>query len=239
MAAIQTSQTQFGPNEQITSAKLNNILLQSSFAAGAVTTDGTLELIGGQMQVGVLKTANIPANGVTTEKIPDGSITTAKITDLNVTTAKIADLNVTTGKIADLSVTFGKMATAAIGTKAELEASTASKLVAANLVKHSPPVAKAYGSFTVASSARTLTGSINVSVTRINSNGSQVTFTSALAGSEYTVVAQVSDSSSSSPGTIDGNPIVYNKTTTGFKILHAPEATNRAIDFVVFGSIIA
>jgi hypothetical protein len=60
MAAIQTSQTAFSANEQITSAKLNNILLNSSFAAGALTTDNTLTLVSGQMQVNVLKTANFP-----------------------------------------------------------------------------------------------------------------------------------------------------------------------------------
>jgi microcystin-dependent protein len=79
MAAIQTSQTQFGANEQITSAKLNNILLQSSFAAGAVTTDGTLTLVSGQMQVGTLKTANFPTDGITTAKIADGAVTAAKL----------------------------------------------------------------------------------------------------------------------------------------------------------------
>jgi hypothetical protein len=61
MAAIITSQTAFGANEQITSAKLNNILAQSSFDSGALTADGTLTLVSGQMQVGVLKTANFPA----------------------------------------------------------------------------------------------------------------------------------------------------------------------------------
>lgn len=61
MAAIQTSQTAFSANEQITSAKLNNILLNSSFAAGALTGDNTLTLVSNQMQVGVLKTANFPA----------------------------------------------------------------------------------------------------------------------------------------------------------------------------------
>jgi hypothetical protein len=63
MAAIQTSQTAFSPNEQITSAKLNNILLNSSFAAGALTGDGTITIPAGtgQLQVGILKTANFPA----------------------------------------------------------------------------------------------------------------------------------------------------------------------------------
>jgi hypothetical protein len=62
MAAIITSQTAFGANEQITSAKLNNILAQSSFDTGALTGDGTLSLVSGQMQVSILKTANLPAS---------------------------------------------------------------------------------------------------------------------------------------------------------------------------------
>jgi len=238
MGVINTSQS-FANGDSVTSTKLNNITSGSTFDSSAVSGTGLTVTGGGLLSLGTVASSNMGTNSVLTGSIADLNVTTAKLADTAVTTAKITDLNITTGKIADLSVTFGKMATAAIGTKAELEASTASKLVAADLIKHSPPVAKAYGSFTVASSARTLTGSINVSVTRINSNSSQVTFTSALAVSEYTVVAQVSDSASSSPGTIDGNPIVYNKTTTGFKILHSPEATNRAIDFVVFGSTLA
>ena len=62
MAAIISSQTAFSANEQITSAKLNNILAQSSFDAGALTGDGTLTLVSGQMQVSILKTANLPAS---------------------------------------------------------------------------------------------------------------------------------------------------------------------------------
>jgi len=62
MAAIISSQTAFSANEQITSAKLNNILAQSSFDAGALTGDGTLTLVSGQMQVGTLKAANFPAS---------------------------------------------------------------------------------------------------------------------------------------------------------------------------------
>lgn len=72
MAAIQTSQTAFSANEQITSAKLNNILLNSSFAAGALTGDNTLTLVSNQMQVGVLKAANIPASVISATKL-DGA----------------------------------------------------------------------------------------------------------------------------------------------------------------------
>jgi len=79
MPAISTSQTQFGPNEQITSAKLNNILLQSQMASGAVTLDGTLTVVAGQLQVGVLKATNYPAGGITAVALADNAVTTAKI----------------------------------------------------------------------------------------------------------------------------------------------------------------
>jgi hypothetical protein len=100
MPAISTSQTQFGPNEQITSAKLNNILLQSQMASGAVTLDGTLTVVAGQLQVGVLKATNYQVGGITAVALADNAVTTAKILDANVTTAKLANLSVTAGKIA-------------------------------------------------------------------------------------------------------------------------------------------
>lgn len=100
MPAISTSQTAFGPNEQLTSAKLNNILLQSQMASGAVTLDGTLTVVAGQLQVGVLKAENYPAGGITAVALADNAVTTSKILDLNVTTAKLANSSVTAGKIA-------------------------------------------------------------------------------------------------------------------------------------------
>ena len=100
MPAISTSQTAFGPNEQLTSAKLNNILLQSQMASGAVTLDGTLTVVAGQLQVGVLKASNYPAGGIAAVALANDAVTTAKILDANVTTGKLADLSVTAGKIA-------------------------------------------------------------------------------------------------------------------------------------------
>ena len=79
MAAINTTQTAFAGNEQITSAKLNNILLQSKMDAGAVTVDGTITVISGQIQVGTLKAANYPALGITAVAIADSTITPAKL----------------------------------------------------------------------------------------------------------------------------------------------------------------
>jgi len=226
MGAIDTSYT-FTATDVITSAKMNNILDQSTITSSAIIGD-TLSVTSGKLSV--------KSGGITSNELAVNSVTTTAITDLNVTTAKIADLNVTTGKIADGAITFGKIATLAVGTVAEIKAETVSKLVAADKVKQSPPVAKAYGSFTIASSARTLSGSYNVSVTRIGATTSQVTFTSAMASAAYTVVAQNSDSGTS-PGAVSENIIPYNKTTAGFKILHTTEATDRAIDFVVFGTL--
>ena len=79
MAAINTTQTAFAANEQITSSKLNNILLQSKIDAGAVTTDGTLEVVSGQLQVKLLKAANYPNGGITAGAIADATITPAKL----------------------------------------------------------------------------------------------------------------------------------------------------------------
>jgi hypothetical protein len=64
----------FSNNEQITSAKLNNIMVNSSFDSGAVLSGQGLQVTaGGQMQIGD------GANGVTTSKLADLSVTPAKI----------------------------------------------------------------------------------------------------------------------------------------------------------------
>jgi hypothetical protein len=105
----------FSNNEQITSAKLNNIMVNSSFDSGAVVSGQGLEItVGGQMQIKDLD--------VTTAKIADANVTTAKIADSNVTTAKIADSNVTTAKIADANITVDKLASDAVTTVKILDA---------------------------------------------------------------------------------------------------------------------
>jgi len=56
-----------------------------------------------------------------------------------------------------------------------------------------------------------------------------------MASAEYTVLCQTTNSGITASA-IDGNPMAYQKTTTGFKILHSSESASRAIDFVVFGT---
>jgi len=246
MAAIQTSQTQFSANEQITSAKLNNILLQSSFAAGAVTTDGTLTIISGQMQVGTLKTANFPTDGITTAKIADLTVTTAKLADTAVTTAKITDLNVTTGKITDLAVTTAKIADVNVTTAKVADANiTAAKLSGAQT--GSAPIygARAWVRFNgnspdSSNTARTILASGNVtSVTKNGTGLYTVVFTTALPSANYVAVGSRSYKAADSSGvTIQASsPTSQTSSTFTFYTLDrtAGAANSDDVQVVFFG----
>jgi hypothetical protein len=233
MGAINTSYT-FTATDVITSTKMNNILDQSTITATAVFNN-TLDVASGKLLV--------KAGGVTANELAANAVTTTTILDANVTPAKLSNSDfgdfTVAGGVATIDadvVTFAKIATAAVATIAEAKTETASKLVTADKVKQSPVAAKAYGSFTTATSARTVSGSYNVSVTRLSFTSSQVTFTSPMATAAYTVVAQSTDSGTS-VSTIDIPTVPYNKSTTGFKISHPQEAADRAVDFVVFGTL--
>lgn len=234
MGAIDTSYT-FTTTDVITSAKMNNIMDQSIVTSGAIIGN-TLAVVSDRLKVAT--------QGITSNEMATDAVTTTTIANANVTPAKLSnsdfgDFTVASG-VATIdagAITFAKIDTAAVGTVAELKAETASKLVSADKVKQSPPAAKAYGSFTTATTARTLSGAYNVaSVTRVDSTNATIAFTSAMASAEYTVLCQTTNSGSTGPS-IDSNPIAYAKTTTGFKISHQAESTNRAIDFVLFGTL--
>jgi len=232
MGAIDTSYT-FTATDVITSTKMNNILDQSVIDPAAIIGT-TLAVSAGKLSVaaGGIRANELAANAVTTTAILTANVTPAKLSNSN-----FGDFTVASG-VATIDagvVTFAKIATAAVGTVAEVKAETASKLVTADNVKQSPPSAKAYGSFTTATTARTLSGSYNASVTRIDTNNTTIAFLSAMASAEYTVLCQTTNSGITASA-IDGNPMAYQKTTTGFKILHSSESASRAIDFVVFGT---
>lgn len=121
----------FATGDQVTAAKLNNLVDDVTFGSNIVdgttlTTSGTgtsatilirdLGVSTAKIAASAVTTAKIADANVTTAKILDANVTTAKIADANVTTVKIADANVTTAKIADLNVTTGKIADAAITT---------------------------------------------------------------------------------------------------------------------------
>ena len=238
MAGVIDTTYTFTATDLVTSSKLNNICEQSSFTADAID-GGTLTVTAGKLKVSTtgITATELASNAVTTAKILDGAVTTGKLATGAVTATSILDLSITAGKIADATITIGKMATAALATTAQMQSETADVLVTADKVKQSPTAAKAYGSFTYESAARTLSGGYNVaSVTQIDSTKTQVTFTNSMANTTYVAIAGTINSGSPS-STIDTNPTVYNKTITGFKLIHADEAAYRAVDFVVFGTL--
>ena len=98
--------TDFGPTEQVTSTKLDNLVDAASFtntSENAVSYTGSTGtcLQGGGLEVTSAGQLQVKDGEITTVKLNDNAVTTAKITDLNVTTAKIAADAITTAKIAD------------------------------------------------------------------------------------------------------------------------------------------
>jgi len=217
---------------------MNNILDQSTITSSAIFNNTLAVSTGGQLLV---KAGGITANELGADAVTTTSILNASVTPAKLSNSDFGDFTVASG-VATIDagvVTFGKLATSAVGTVAEVKAETESKLVTADNVKQSPPAAKAYGSFTTTASSRILSGSYNVSVTRLTASTSQVTFTASMASAAYSVVTQTTNSGATSGAgiDIDVNPMVYDKQSTGFKIQHASESTNRAVDFVVFGTL--
>lgn len=229
--AILTVASPFANADQVTSTKLNNLVSAATFAAGAVA-DGTLSIDGGGgLKVGVIQTGNIAAAAVTTAKLADSTGAAD-----GVTTAKLATGAVTTAKITDANVTLAKLNSDVSATRAQVEAQTASKLIAASLVKYSPAVPKAYGVILIEATRSLETGSYNTtSVTRIGADDTTVTLTDDMADGNYTVLVSpgVAATGSSAPAI----PRVYDRAAGSFKIEHSSEATGKKLHFVVFGTL--
>ena len=100
MGVLDTTYT-FTATDIVTSAKLNNVIDQTTFTSSAIATGNVTLAVtaSGQLKV---NTSGIGAN-----ELADNSVTTAKILDANVTTAKILDANVTQAKLASNTVGNG------------------------------------------------------------------------------------------------------------------------------------
>jgi hypothetical protein len=90
MGVVNTTYT-FTATDTITSAKLNNIIDQTTFTSDAIQ--------GTTLQVVSPGKLAVSAGGITSNELASNSVVTAKIADSNVTTAKIADANVTQAKL--------------------------------------------------------------------------------------------------------------------------------------------
>jgi hypothetical protein len=92
MGVLDTTYT-FTATDVVTSAKLNNVIDQTTFTSSAIATgNNTLAVTtSGQLKVN--------SSGITANELGDNSVITAKILDANVTTAKILNSNVTAEKL--------------------------------------------------------------------------------------------------------------------------------------------
>jgi hypothetical protein len=91
MGVLDTTYT-FTATDVVTSAKLNNVIDQTTFTSSAFSNTTLAINSSGQLRVNT--------SGITQLELADNSVITAKISDNNVTTAKILDANVTQAKIA-------------------------------------------------------------------------------------------------------------------------------------------
>jgi hypothetical protein len=100
MGVLDTTYT-FTATDVVTSAKLNNVIDQTTFTSSAIATgNNTLAVTtSGQLKVN--------SSGITANELGDNSVITAKILDNNVTTAKILNANVTQSKLAANTVGNG------------------------------------------------------------------------------------------------------------------------------------
>lgn len=90
MGVVNTTYT-FSGTDTITSAKLNNIIDDTTFTSDAIQ--------GTTLQVVSPGKLAVSAGGITSNELASNAVVTAKIADSNVTTAKIADANVTQAKL--------------------------------------------------------------------------------------------------------------------------------------------
>lgn len=106
MGVVNTTYT-FNSTDTITSAKLNNIIDDTTFTGEAIS-GSTLQIV----SPGKLAVA---AGGITSNELANNSVTTNAIVDANIITVKIADSNVTTAKIANENITQAKLAANVVG----------------------------------------------------------------------------------------------------------------------------
>jgi hypothetical protein len=209
----------FGPTEQVTSTKLDELVDNASFtntSQNAVAYTGTTGtcLQGGGLEVTSLGQLQIADSGVNTNEISNSSVTTAKIADANVTTAKIANSNVTTDKIANDGVTQAKIANDAVG--ADQLASNA--VVTASIVDSNVTTAKiANDAITTAKIADNVAlGGNPTTTTQAAANNSERIATTAYVTSG---IANALTGSGGIFGTIDqtadSNPKIFSKNSSG------------------------
>jgi hypothetical protein len=135
MSLIQSGKT-FSDGEQLTAAKLNQILGDATVSTSGV--DGSTLTVNENgalaVRTGGIGTTSLANSGVTADKIATDAVTSNKIANDAVTREKINDFAVDTDRLATDAVTNAKIADLAVGT-AELQSNAVnlSKIADANL----------------------------------------------------------------------------------------------------------
>lgn len=233
MADEITTTITFADGDQITSAKLNQIISGASFGTGAVTGT-TLTVTGGKLKVGTLTSSELGTGCVTATQIAANAVTENRILDGNVTADKIADLAVTGSKIAVGNIRFDHVSATYLATQPTMESESGGVFVTPVGVKFALTTAKAFGEFDIATSSRAIkSNSYNItSLTRVDSTHTTVTLNRDMNSANYTVMATFV-----STGTAEIQAVsVYNKAAGSFSIMHPAESAGRAVNFVVFGT---
>lgn len=220
-----TTTIDFQNGGQATSVGLDEITSGMRIASQSV--DGvTITQNTGVLSVGVLGEANYGAVSIPTAAYQLLSVGNAQLALLAVATGNIQLLAITDALIANTTITFGKLATAAIGTQAELQSETASKLVAAATMKYHPGVSKAGAVLTMADGS--YAGAYNISGTATGTATSRTVTIPTMANTDYRVQFTPEDS-----GTIANAPVITAKTTSTFTV--ASGSTKIAFD--IFGQL--
>lgn len=230
---MQTTIT-FADGEQITSAKLNQIISGASFSSSDITGT-TLAVVGGKLKVGTITSAEMGALSIGSGSIQSLSVTTAKIAFGAVGTLQLGNLSVGTNQLIPQSIIWEKLSTSLPASQAQMHAQTGSLLVTPDVTKHAPGAAKACGEFNIQGTGRAIkANSLNVaSLTRVDSTHTTVALATNMDGVNYTVLATFDTTGG---GTAENFAVsVYDKAAGSFKIMHPAEASGRAINFVVFG----
>ena len=211
-------------DDSVTADKLTaNSVTTSKIANTAVTTAKIAELN--------ITTQLLANNSVSSGKIQDLSITSAKIANNAVTSTKIQDASITgakisgnaidTSKIIDGAITLPKLVSTILGTEAEMETETASKLVLASLAKYLPGMAKAWVNFDGLNGSLTvpiLKSGYNIaSLSRVATGRYTVTFATPMANVDYCVITNAVQSLTGT--NIGWQSKARNKTVNGFDIV--------------------
>lgn len=234
MAKLLTT-VDFSNRDQVTSPKLDEIIGGASFGPDAVVGT-TLAVVGGQIKVGTITASEMGALSIATGSLQDASVTTPKIAGGAVTYESLANGSVSGIKIAVGGVLFSSLNAGAFANQSTMESQSGNYIVSPRQVINSPAAVKAYAEIGLGGTGRTIyPNSFGIdSVTRTNSTNTTFSLTNQMSSANYTVIVSVGYNAGT-PAV--GSAVHYQKTSTGFRVLHPAESTGLTLTVSVFGKI--